>query len=139
MSLPERTIGSIVVDTLLASSFFLAIFEGLRDFLVRARGYQENQACQFSSRFVATVHSLIVGVIATYDVFFEQHYETAGIPYFLTVRTIGAYLAFPTCAAYLIYDLYPQIYHKHRIGGSTEMVIHHLLGIPGLFYAMYSG
>ncbi|MDP2436607.1 MAG: TLC domain-containing protein [archaeon] len=127
------------MDTLIAASFFLALFEGMRAFLVRFRGYSDQQALPFCSRFVATVHSLIVGVIASYDVFLEPRYEMAGTPHFLAVQSAGAYLAYPTCCAYLLYDLYPQLYHKATIGGSLEMVIHHLLGIPGLIYAMHSG
>ena len=136
----QRTSNStIFFEVFGLSLFFLSIFEGLRYFLVRYRRYQRHVALAFCSRCVATLHSLIVGVLATYDVFIEPRYDIAGVPLFLTTQTLGAYLAYPTTAAYLIYDLYPQIYHKDMIGGSTEMVVHHLLGIPGLIYAMHSG
>lgn len=130
-----------VANTAISAVCFGLLFGGTRVFLQSARGWKRQQALQFSSRLVAMAHSVIVGLISAYDVFFEGGYAAANAQRasalaYLTVRTPAQLLSLPICCGYLLYDNYPQLVYKKEIDGNYEMIFHHWIGIPGLLASM---
>lgn len=125
----------------ISASLFFVLFFAVRAVLTTVFGWKRTPALQFASRFVAMTHSLVVGLIAAYDLFFEPAYDLANLENssplaYLTTRTASQLLAFPICCGYLLYDNYPQLVFRKEIDGNYEMVFHHWIGIPGLLASL---
>ncbi|XP_073295977.1 uncharacterized protein [Primulina huaijiensis] len=102
-------------------------------------GLPKSQQIEWNNRAMSTLHALFITTVSLYFVFWSDLYSNDEVLGPITLRrsTLSSF-ALGVSAGYFFSDLGMIIWFYPSLGG-MEYVIHHLLSVVGVSYAMLTG